>query len=374
MPVNGKRVSELKDALLDAFSRSELTQLLRTKFGMNLNHIASSYVGEKDAFDQVVDAAAREGWIADLVQAAAEARPKRPDLQQLRDAFLAADSGRAGDSQELLPYLCDRGLQDHTLGVQIEQLRGQPDRRPLICIVHGNDEQCHFQYADRLDKELLPKLFGLDKQREQLKRYDLSWPPTGIPTAEFEGYFTREVAERFGKPLATNLKELGESVKVHNLVFMNTYLATDNWRMCGTVGFERFLRFWTDWPDLSTGHGLVVCVQVEYLPPARGFRRWLANLFPALAPRRKTNAFLQTYLGTPSPLVPPAGVNLLVLPELRDVTRLEALQWVGKWVPNNCSRGCVADRVGSLYEGYTAIPLKRLAGQLRSLLTECCTC
>ncbi|MEM9449285.1 MAG: hypothetical protein AAGA75_12230 [Cyanobacteria bacterium P01_E01_bin.6] len=76
----------------------------------------------------------------------------------------------------LLPYLPDRTEQEYELGKAIQNLMVRPRQQPLLCIVHGDEQQSHDQFLDRLQKVSLPRLLQLNLKTTSIRDYHLKWP------------------------------------------------------------------------------------------------------------------------------------------------------------------------------------------------------
>jgi hypothetical protein len=60
-----------------------------------------------------------------------------------------------------LPYLCDRSPQKEKLRGAWLAHRCLRPRRPLLCVIHGDEYECHDKFIERLKAEWLPELLQL---------------------------------------------------------------------------------------------------------------------------------------------------------------------------------------------------------------------
>jgi hypothetical protein len=79
-PLNGLQLGRLNQALLTAFDTASLERLLRYRLDKRLDLISTAPDFTQVVF-RVVQVAEMEGWTAQLVQAAKDARPDKPDIQ-----------------------------------------------------------------------------------------------------------------------------------------------------------------------------------------------------------------------------------------------------------------------------------------------------
>ena len=75
----------------------------------------------------------------------------------------------------LLPYRVNRKNQEFELGKALQQCLNQVPSYPLVCIIHGDEFQCHDTFF-RCLKECLSKFLGLDPNQTVIKEYHLDWP------------------------------------------------------------------------------------------------------------------------------------------------------------------------------------------------------
>jgi len=90
--LTGPQAKQLQEAILDAFDREELKELLLLRLDKKLDRIAPGATLDATVLD-VIQKAEREGWTADLLRAVAAERPSRKDLQSLVAELLTTLEG-----------------------------------------------------------------------------------------------------------------------------------------------------------------------------------------------------------------------------------------------------------------------------------------
>jgi hypothetical protein len=80
--LNGEQIDQLQRAILGAFTSDDLQQFLLTRLDVYLSHISLGPNLKAIVLD-VITQAEREGWTGDLLDAVADERPMRADLQPL---------------------------------------------------------------------------------------------------------------------------------------------------------------------------------------------------------------------------------------------------------------------------------------------------
>ena len=193
----------------------------------------------------------------------------------------------------LLPYLPNRGVQEFELCQAIQKIHYRKLRRPLICVVHGDEYQSHDTFFQRLKEVCLPCFLGLDLSQTTIKKYHLrGWRPARSRNVQ-------TVPDRLSKCLADVVENYGQATidKVNQTmgshpgpVLVEMHLLTEDWLRLGDEVLPKILEFWRNWPELAANQSVVVCLFVKYqLPPVSNIgclqilrpvtmiRRWLRN-------------------------------------------------------------------------------------------------
>jgi hypothetical protein len=157
-PLPGDLVQRLQRAIVAAFARSEVEQLVRFHLNAGLDVITGGGPFDQVVFD-LLRWAERHGRVGELARAAKDARPGRPDLQAAADDVLArpgvllTGQERLADARRVAAGLLDppagaatpAGV-EHGLGVLAEVARNFPYRTPEVI-----EDVCRFVRA-RWDK------------------------------------------------------------------------------------------------------------------------------------------------------------------------------------------------------------------------------
>ena len=56
----------------------------------------------------------------------------------------------SADVEQALPYLCNRSKQKSELEEALRQHRELRTGRPLLCVIHGDEYECHDKFLERL--------------------------------------------------------------------------------------------------------------------------------------------------------------------------------------------------------------------------------
>src|SRR5262245_8474365 len=85
--------------------------------------------------------------LVEAVQVEALVAPHLPEKAESIQAL------RAHPSHHLLPYLCNRSAQEERLKKVLRE-HHDTSMRPLLCVIHGDEYECHDMFIERLRTEL----------------------------------------------------------------------------------------------------------------------------------------------------------------------------------------------------------------------------
>jgi hypothetical protein len=87
LQLTGPQMERLSDALLDAFDRNMLKQMLWFKLNKQLEHIVASDTSMRSIVFELIESAQREGWTGELLANAHDYNPGNPRLTAVYDEF-----------------------------------------------------------------------------------------------------------------------------------------------------------------------------------------------------------------------------------------------------------------------------------------------
>jgi hypothetical protein len=364
--MTGEQRKEIQDALAGAFEQAELDQLLSLELDRDRQRIVADGPRD-DVVLKLIQIAEREGWLGRLVSAAHRKRPDNPKVSAVARKYGAAP---CADVPFLLPHDCDRKEQKIELSKALQRLRQLGRRRPLVCVVHGEPAQCHEEFIDLFAERLLAHGLGL-KETAKVTRYSPTWPAAARP-AELAAKYREQLAYLIDPALPASLAEIARALDApHALVLIDTPVDTDAWLGGAGALLKAFLCGWADWPALDPGPWLVVCLKVKYREYRFGLSR--LNALRSFWLRRANNDMRRALQAA---AVCPAGVGLVVLPELTAVGLDEALAWrTAVQEAKYCGNRNLIPDIEALF-GRTRspgkLPMRELADGLMRLLETCC--
>jgi TIR domain/inactive STAND len=231
------------------------------------------------------------------------------------------DDGRPGgwsfQVPRMLPYLCDRSDQELELGPALSRHMAKTPRRPFLLVVHGDEDECHSEFLERLQEVSLPTLLNLKTRGLSVEDYTLQWPSSIRP-----GYAAETFQGLLGLSLHGNAaippNRVLDVVPPGRPVMLTVRLKTED--LAGGVGaLSDFFKFWDEWPDLPVGRTLVCVVSVRHRRPERMglLRQWRIRKVG-----RGLRAFIEGLRFDSYPNL--CGV---VLSELQAITHQQVVTW-----------------------------------------------
>jgi hypothetical protein len=268
---------------------------------------------------------------------------------------------------DLLPYLCDRSDQEIALGDAIRRLRARPGR-PVVCVVHGDEEQSHDMFLRRLRETCLPRLLEIPRENAVIESLPIEWPAHFQGTADLHRRLTLSLAEKVLHRDTESKAEIAQRfARTPSPVLVRTHVLTEDWLQHGEQILSGFLEYWRSWPDVLGNQPLLAFLFLKY--QAGRTSNWFR--------RRKIQKLNQRILKIfgDLDLTTVDGFIGTVLPPLENVRRGEAEDWARS---DETSRHCGAEEmvveIGKLFDTWESqtdsnrIPMEKLAEKLRILL------
>ena len=268
------------------------------------------------------------------------------------------------DFPPILPYLCDRSDQEEELTRQIAELKQNKPRRPLICIVHGDELECQDSFVDRLRLVTLPRLLNLDQKNPPVKQYTLDWESNNAPMqARLKRLVSGLASYVAGNSLAS-IEEVRSILSRHESpVMIVSHLYAEYWQDQESDLIARWIDVWSEWPDLVVGRNLFIllCIHYKNTKKLSFFQRWSYD--------RRHNS-IREFITSLTP--GKHNVHIAALPELSAIPRNEAEHWVREHASEFCRTQQVLPEIRTLYEeaGTGGIPMERIATEFDRLLRQ----
>jgi hypothetical protein len=269
-------------------------------------------------------------------------------------------------ARPLLPYLCNRSEQELALGIGLRRHQQGSHRRPVVCLIHGDELEAHGDFLERLRLRTLPKLLDLEAKQLSVRELPLSLPRrVRMPQVFWQ---------LLGDALLLNSAATPEDIMLEILrpeepLIISLHLLTEVFEESDETLLLRFFEFWNQWPDLPAGRTLIHCVCLKYE------RCDNSGLFDfKKRRRRRLNDRLRRLVESLDFTAHPQ-LTAIVLPELRAIPRSDVEAWsryeqVRKWcrIHEREIRAMYQRPDLCNHDGH--IPMELLAEELQKLISR----
>jgi len=171
----------------------------------------------------------------------------------------------------ILPYLVDRLelLREMLLSLK-KYKENQPDK-PLIWIIHGDENQCHMKMRDCIEKwHWQDYLYAGPYERAGLKIAKMRPLPFDKDQQEWQFIVATELRNEL-KIKKENPSEIFHEVNrmCHESrpILISCVINTSEWVKYGKDKiYKQLMHFWNQWPPLNSQNPLIICFFVRYTP------------------------------------------------------------------------------------------------------------
>lgn len=264
----------------------------------------------------------------------------------------------------ILSYLPDRDDQVWALrkAIQIHVNEYPNKHRPLLCLIHGDEYQCHGRLVERFVLESLVNIIP-----EQMANSDVRPQYLPLPT-NIDGFHEKiltGLGDLFGIPFVSSHHEIAQTIadtQYISPVILYSEIYTEDWQSHGKTNIiHDFLEFWANWPILNTQkHLLLICLCFNYRYDKLF---WLKHFLTIFHNYKIRHVFNDLALEQPHEVV--------VLPELLSIEKRHVEQWAKIYLNDHSDE--IMPYIRDLFKKPgTKIAMEPLARQLKKILNECC--
>ena len=179
---------------------------------------------------------------------------------------------RREEIPSLLPYLSDRSDQTDELAVALDTWKNQASRRPVVAVIHGDADEAHSMFLDRLRQRILPQLLKRGAEDPLPKRFVIEWSDAAEKVEKRLGRLHARTMEAIvGRRGPPDLEELvGAVSRLQSPAMVTTSILSTDWQANEEELIHEWVKWWGTWPDLPSRQLLTVLITVEYRPVAGG--------------------------------------------------------------------------------------------------------
>jgi hypothetical protein len=217
-----------------------------------------------------------------------------------------------------LPYLLDRSEQEKEFRKGVLNHRAVAPRRPFVCVIHGDQYECHAEFVTRLREISIPRFFEYwypnALESTPLMKYRVLLPPFGGNSlSEWEDMFWQELARGTLKNGTAARKQVVSFIAGHSRsVIIEIPILAERLEADPAENIASILEFWNRWPEMPEGLLLVICLSFKYQQKYE-VRPWYRKLSKSLNQRIKSCLTETAW--------PYEGITTACLPELRAVAQ-----------------------------------------------------
>ena len=223
-----------------------------------------------------------------------------------------------------LPYLCDRSQQSRLLRQRLQLQLTSGSTRPLLLVVHGNADEAHFAFVNRVEGSVLPDLLAsTGSRRDSLFVY---LPQVEVANSSSLGADLRaEMSDKLTQPeFASDAKLLAglRGMRLRSIVVV-LQLSASECRSAPAKVLQVVRDYWDQFPDLPRDLmlGCMLCIKYDKEPGLGSWLRKIAGGSNAEQLRKAVETLAASAANE-------SGSGVCVLPELKSVTRKDIDDWL----------------------------------------------
>jgi hypothetical protein len=157
--------------------------------------------------------------------------------------------------QEVFPYLLDRSEQEESLVQALTAHRSEKSTRPFVCVVHGDERECHMFYLTRMKTRSLPGFLSgssaVEAKNTPIQQFEIKWPLNKKTNEDYEEslWYSLRAETHGGRPVSN--EEVINFIASHKLsVIIRCFLSTEDLNSSSLNSIDWFFRFWDKWPEM----------------------------------------------------------------------------------------------------------------------------
>ena len=163
---------------------------------------------------------------------------------------------------ELLPHMVNRSEQQERLYSDIKTLLQREEQRLFLCIIPGDDTQCHRQFVARIQEKVFPRFPALSTC---VKTITPPFPTRIQHPDSLHDLLQRALSEEIFSHSDASLQEIKAHLSQYaGVVLIPLFVRTEDLGTKGPELLARLVAFWRQWHDLQTCRCVFVSLCIEY--------------------------------------------------------------------------------------------------------------
>ncbi len=280
----------------------------------------------------------------------------------IQKATPTPDHGATPSIPSILPYLSDRSEQATELETALDECEDILHEKPLICLIHGNEIECHDKFIKRLHEVILPEtLDGSGKMPVDLTTVE--WPSVQANLKVRYKKLTNNINNKLTGNRRAKIEEIREKLNKQlsaQMIYFTLPVAA--WEENEDELIKKWFQYWNNFPNLNVGKKLMVFLCIKYKDIPDKNVDWAKNFANRndLAREFALNIDYDDY----------ANIYGLTMEELNSIEWSDVDKWIETHTEVYCDDSELRTKIKIFYENQNnrAVPMLELATKLNDLM------
>ena len=357
--------TRLRDVLAEIYWDVENAKRLARDAQLDVTLINFSG-SSKNFCKSIIDVAEKNGKLSDLIQQARKEYPGNEKLSNLAVIFARTATQNQGSANipRLLLYLPNRNEHESQIKASLQEFKHNRNRH-LVYIMHGDEDQSHDMFLERMQMQILPQWLTVASQEIVVKNYLIRWLNSYRNTKQLERWLLQQLSEEVDPAHRENRSHINRAFARHlGPVMIQSHVMTSDW--FNTSPLEAFLHFWNNWPSQPSAYPLILCLSITYQDTSQMGWWWSRQRRKYQQQNGKIKEELETLDRARY-----RNLHLTILPPLNDVTRGDVENWARRSEVRQLGPlDKLLNDIRDLFKGREAIAMNALAHHLEEILSK----
>lgn len=319
-----------------------------------------------NVWTEIINLARENGKLSDLIQRARKEYPGNEQLSRLAAIFAQTITynQRSAQIPRLLLYLPNRNEHEYQIKASLQEFKHNRNRH-LVYIMHGDEDQSHDMFLERMQMLILPKWLTFGSQEVIVKNCFMRWLNPYRDTKQLEGWLVQQLSEQVGPAHRAKPADINHALALYpGPIMIQTHVMTNDW--LNRSPLEGFLNFWNRWPSQPSAYPLVLCLSIKYQDTNQmGWRQ-----FRQRRKYQKHNNRIKEELERLDK-ARYRNLHLTILPRLENVTRGDVENWARRSEVRQLGPlDKLLNEIRDLFRSREGIAMNALAHHLEEILSK----